>query len=451
MAGLRAGAKTATIRAMNDENKLDSETDFPFDSDDGNDQPTDSDVVETDAIDSANADDFALSDSDLEQAMSDESDTMDADLLEAEALEDSLDASNGDLLDVESDDADVYADRELAEVEADNFETLVPSPLEGGIPATDFSFDDMRFAPARRQAVIEADDASVIVDPEAHIDTIPAHPAAISSRSEAAESNATPVSSDEVDLDAALASVAMLDEYDFDADYAIYGPSPDLAPYDGKTGERERAPRPVALDLPHGYRFPRPPLTTLNRGQMNSVIPALLLIVAGAWLTFTLTLAQTPPDSILVVGALAAIVVLTLLGHWLASGRWSRGAFFFAALLVLVAAVVVYLTLPNSLLTLGDGWPLLLIAGGLAIVLTAVLARPTDSRLALPGLMLIVAGSAALSFTLRLLPGVALASIAPLWPFVLALLLLFWLLPLVFRRDIRGESSPNTSRRSRRS
>ncbi|MCZ2097345.1 MAG: hypothetical protein LC121_14000 [Anaerolineae bacterium] len=178
-----------------------------------------------------------------------------------------------------------------------------------------------------------------------------------------------------------------------------------------------------------------PPLMTLRRGQLGSVIPALLLIGFGAWLTLTTT-GGTPPDPLLVAGVVVGGIVLTLLAQWLGSGRWSRGVIFFALLIVLIAGVAVFSVQPGGI-DLGRGYPLLIAALGLAMMLSGILARPVTPRLFAPGALLVVAGLTGLAITLGLLPGDLTALATPLAPVVLGIALVLFLLPLIFRRARR--------------
>jgi hypothetical protein len=178
--------------------------------------------------------------------------------------------------------------------------------------------------------------------------------------------------------------------------------------------------------------MPMPPLTTLKRGQLGSVIPALLLIGLGAWLTLTTT-SGTPPDPLLVATAAVGGLILTLLAQWLGTGRWSRGVLFFALIVLLFAGVVVFSVQPGGV-DLGRGYPLLLVALGLALALAGFLARPLNLRMIAPGALFVLAGLTGLVITLGLIPGDWLALAYPLAPVVLVVALVMFLLPVIFRR-----------------
>lgn len=220
------------------------------------------------------------------------------------------------------------------------------------------------------------------------------------------------------DIDAALAAVASLSDLMPERE----------AEAEARADARQSAPT-------FEPTMPMPPLMTLKRGQLGSVIPALLLIGLGAWLTLTTT-SGTPPDPVLVAAVIVGGIALTLLAQWLGTGRWSRGVLFFALTIGLFAGVVAFAIQPGGV-ELGRSYPLLVSALGLAIVLTGFLARPLNMRLIAPGALLVLAGLTGLAITLGLLPNDWLALAEPLRPIVLVTALVLFLLPLVFRRRSR--------------
>lgn len=180
--------------------------------------------------------------------------------------------------------------------------------------------------------------------------------------------------------------------------------------------------------------FPVPPLATLKRGQLASIVPAFVLIGIGIWLTYSTTVLRALPDTGLLVAVSAAGLSLTLLARWLSSGRWARGSLFFALSLLLAGGVTAYLIMQPTPLGVGKGWPLMLAAVGLSTTLSAVLAQPFDRRLLLPGLILIVAGLAGMVITLGLIDSSLVTTVAALWPAVVVVMAVLWLGPLIFRR-----------------
>lgn len=263
--------------------------------------------------------------------------------------------------------------------------------------------DDLRFAPA--EAADEA--ASAAVDEP--------HDGAVFQVAEG------------MDIEAALAAVSSLSDMLAEQEAAEQAKIAQ-AEAEARAAEERR----MRLEHPEMF-FPVPPQIVLKRGQMASVVPALLLMAIGAWLTFAHTASPTPPDGPLVAALLVGGVAVTFLARWLSAGRWERGSLFVALALLFVAGVAFYLVLPGSVGG-ARGWPLLVSAVGAAFVLTALLAYPPDRRLLLPGLLLVMAGLIGLAVMMSLLPAGLTAVVVNLWPVVLALVLLVWLLPVLRRR-----------------
>lgn len=221
------------------------------------------------------------------------------------------------------------------------------------------------------------------------------------------------------DVDAALAAVASLSMItDREAD--------DLARSEGV-----ETPQPVARAA-GGIGIPMPTTITLKRGQLASIIPALLLIAGGAYWTFVSTTGGQI-DPLLILGGGIGIVVLALLFGWMSSGRWSRGLIFLALLILfIIGGVVLTLRIPG--LDLPTAYPLLLAAPGLAFIFTAFLARPASSRLLIPGMLLIAAAAVGIVFNAGLLS----LDLAPILPVAAAAvgigILLLWLLGILARR-----------------
>ena len=137
------------------------------------------------------------------------------------------------------------------------------------------------------------------------------------------------------------------------------------------------------------YYLPRPSMHTLQRGQMGSVIPALMLILLGAGLTFALS----SEDTTLSGGMIALITMgafgVLLIAQWLSSGRWSRGALFGGLSLIFVTGGLYFLANndPGA-----DGYPLLLSAIGVAAVLSGILAPVMSKYQFFVGVASIIAG-----------------------------------------------------------
>jgi len=148
--------------------------------------------------------------------------------------------------------------------------------------------------------------------------------------------------------------------------------------------------------------FAAPPLTTLRRGSLASALPALLLIVIGTFWTFVTTTGEQLALTVIIAGAIGLVVVMLLLG-WLGSGRWARGLLFIAATIA-IAGVLMAAMLTTPGLDLPTAYPLLLLAPGMAFLITAVLGRPASPRLLLPGAICIAAAAVGIAFNAGLIP-----------------------------------------------
>ncbi len=267
--------------------------------------------------------------------------------------------------------------------------------------------DDLRYAPP--VAAVEAPVESVL-----------------DSEVEAEIENETSVT-DGLDIEAALAAVSSL------SDMVAEQEAAEQARIAKEEVEAQlRAERQARLDHPERF-FPVPPMTTLHRGQLASLVPAVFLILVGVWLTFSLTTTKTLPDTGLLVLVIAGGFTLTFLFRWLSSGRWARGSLFFALALLLCGIVAAFL-LQSTTPGIAGGWPLLIVALGTAIILTALFSQPVERRLILPGILLIAAGIAGLVISLNLLSGDFVATAASLWPVAIVIMAVIWLLPVIFRQ-----------------
>ncbi len=172
--------------------------------------------------------------------------------------------------------------------------------------------------------------------------------------------------------------------------------------------------------------FPVPPRLLLKRGGLASVVPGLVLIALGVWLTFSYTTQNVPSGDVL-AAALTGGAALIFLSRWLASGRWSQGALFFALTLLLAGGVVLTsAAFPDGL---ADAWPLLAAASGVAIMLAGLLSRPAERRLFFPGLALVVAGGVGLLVMLGTVPADVLTALAAWWPLPLVVVIVLLILP----------------------
>lgn len=179
--------------------------------------------------------------------------------------------------------------------------------------------------------------------------------------------------------------------------------------------------------------FPRPPVSVLHRGQLASVVPALLLIGIGSYLTFIVTTSDEPLQSSVVLSILVGGAGAMLLAHWISSARWAIGSFFSGILLLLVGATSAYLVLPNNL-SMANGYPLLVTATGMAFVITDVFS-PSGRRIWLIGLILAIAGLAGVLTTTTLVNLNFISATGGLLPLALVLVIVLLIAPIISRRQ----------------
>lgn len=177
-------------------------------------------------------------------------------------------------------------------------------------------------------------------------------------------------------------------------------------------------------DLPRPSRLERQRVR--RRVQLSTVVPALLLIAIGV-------VALARPDFVttdLIINLLLVALLIGLMMRFLFNARRERGLFFIGVT-VLLLGVFWALVLSNTF-DVTQGWPLVLVAPGLAMIITFLIERSHERGLVLPGLMLMVAGGALLTFTMGLFDISVLTNIAVYWP-ILFLLLALALLPRAIR------------------
>lgn len=218
-----------------------------------------------------------------------------------------------------------------------------------------------------------------------------------------------------LDIDAVLASVSTLDHLIAEREAA------ERAEEDARL--RAEADQRRQMDAYAG----RPPELILQRGGLASVLPAIALIAGGAWLTFTLATAETPPTGGVVALGAAAIVGLMLIGVWLSSRRWARGALFAGLTLILGAGALYWLSLDS---TPPENWPVILAAPGIAALIASVLARPASAALTYTALVLLTIAASAFVVSSGAIDPARLDPITPLWPIPVGVLLILMLLPL---------------------
>lgn len=230
-----------------------------------------------------------------------------------------------------------------------------------------------------------------------------------------------------LDVDQALAAVASLNEIVM-APAAPEGTASGMAADEDSAADSSR--RMPTYQVVSD--FPTPPLMTLRRGQLASVVPALLLMVIGAWLTFALTTTEAAPNNAMILALLMGGVGVALLAQWVGSGQWSRGALLFGLLLLISAGVFFWLS-QGATPGLARGWPLLICGLGAAFILSGLLSAIRERRQMLVGLMLVVSGLAGYAVTASLVEGSLLALARSAGPAVIAAMLLLIGLPAVLR------------------
>lgn len=232
---------------------------------------------------------------------------------------------------------------------------------------------------------------------------------------------------DELDIDAALAAVSSLSDVIAEQEAAEEARLARITAAEHAAAERQ-----ARIERPEMF-FDMPTSITLRRGHPSSVIPGALLIGIGAWLTFILTTSAAPPSNALLIGVALGGIGVALLAHWIASGRWARGAFFLGTLLLAIAGGSVFFAGADTP-DLSTGWYLLVIAPGTALLLAAFLARPLERKLVLPGLTLILGGTTTFAISSGILGGQVAAIVRTLWPLALAIVLALLVLPIFVRR-----------------
>jgi hypothetical protein len=195
-----------------------------------------------------------------------------------------------------------------------------------------------------------------------------------------------------MDIDAALAAVADLttlasDDDVVDDNAEVYADNDDAYADDDTKDEvetsatdTESAPAPLLA---------RPPVSTLKRGQMASVVPAFLLIGGGLALMALIVSDGDVPLSTLGLVLLGAVGVM-FLAHWLSSRRWAQGSLWAGAML-LTSAVALFIAPQIGTLALAYLLPL---AWAVAFLLTGFLGHSHDARLIFVALFFALIGGA---------------------------------------------------------
>ncbi|GAB5490762.1 MAG: hypothetical protein Phog2KO_09770 [Phototrophicaceae bacterium] len=188
----------------------------------------------------------------------------------------------------------------------------------------------------------------------------------------------------------------------------------------------------IVIDPQYETAFPHPPMSVLHRGQLASVIPALLLIGIGAYLTFVFTTSELTLNPLLIGSIGLSVLGVILIGQWLSSARWTIGSFFLGLSCLLLGLSSAYLSLPTNL-TWINGYPLLIIAIGTAFVITDIVV-PSGRRIWLIGLILAIIGLSGLITTTALV-NIAMPFSGVLLPVAIGIMLILLIAPIFARRQ----------------
>lgn len=202
--------------------------------------------------------------------------------------------------------------------------------------------------------------------------------------------------------------------------------------YDNDLSVNDDAPPPPNRASAGAYA---PGLSTLRRGQSASAIPALLLIGVGGWLTFTLTTGAAPIAPAIITAITVLIIAVGFVAYWLSSARQATGTLFMGSLLLCTGGLTAYLMQPDTW-PMQQAWPLYIVAGGMALGLTATL-QAAYRRYLLVAIAIVVAGSALALQQMGYLPATLFDGLATFWPVVVIIVLFLFLMPF-FRRHTQS-------------
>jgi hypothetical protein len=194
---------------------------------------------------------------------------------------------------------------------------------------------------------------------------------------------------------------------------------PNLTPAETtETGES-----PSASDLSRPARADE--FRVQRRSQISTALPALMLIGLGiVYLAVDLTFIEK-------IAAAVGILGVSLILRFFLNGRREPGLFFIGMVTLLWLGFAASDPLFN--VDLFQAWPLVISAVGLALLLTILVQRSREVRLALPAFLILLAGLVMLPFTMGLFIDEVLLTVASLWPLILVIPILL-LIPRVIRR-----------------
>ncbi len=233
------------------------------------------------------------------------------------------------------------------------------------------------------------------------------------------------------DIDAALASVDSLADVLAEQEAAERAEQERVAAEQHAVAEAQRAAEEEAERRASHY-YPRPPRVGMERGQMTSVAAALSLIGVGAWLTLTLTTTGEFPEPGLFALIVGTALGVMMLAYWLTSERWGRGSLF-GGLTLLTSGGIIFFVLQENGLGI-DGWPLLIIAPGVALLLTALLSQPFSGRILFAGVLFVLAGIIGLAVTTQTFDTSQRDTALNIWPIVIGVALFLLIVPAILTR-----------------
>lgn len=255
----------------------------------------------------------------------------------------------------------------------------VPHDTAGDDLRDDFNVEDALAAVAGLQALVEEDDAQdVQQDEQEEADT---------QEQEAPAADDT-AALDDPGVEAAADDAPALASPEEEAEAAVIS-ADDPSPVVSQAATLEPIPIAQPVGLPH------PPASLLERGQAASVVPALLLIVTGAALTFALANPQIVMNGPLLLTLVCVGGGLSPVARWVSSKRWDHGSLVIGLSLVIIGLAVLFysqMTPADPALLL----PLLLAAIGLACIIGAILSGGAVTRLGFIGWLLLAAGGGSL-------------------------------------------------------
>lgn len=240
---------------------------------------------------------------------------------------------------------------------------------------------------------------------------------------------AYPITDDAMDIDAALAAISQLD-FLTQADEEVLDDYPESDEEEAEYSEIQPFTR---ADVVYGD-FAQPEALRMVRGQLASVVPALVLITLGGWLTFTLTTASQMPSMSDILPVILIAGGGIFLSQWLTSKGWTRGSFFLGLLLVLIGAIQLFVS-QSSALTMQSVWTFWLGAIGISLFATGYLSYPRLPRMSIMGILVIIAGGIAYVLSAGMLDASFINSLSNFW--IIAVLVLIFLVfaPLIRRRQ----------------